>query len=58
VTPPVMRVMRGLEPLRELDTVIHEGMHGALPYLDEVAVERAATDLANLLWKLGYRRSE
>ena len=41
-----------------LDTVIHEALHAVRPELDEDAVARTATDIAHLLWKLGYRRTE
>ena len=40
---------------RLLDTLIHEGLHAALPHLMEHDVTRAATDIARVLWRLGYR---
>ena len=39
-----------------LDTAIHEGIHACLPDLDEPAVTQTATDIARLLWRLGYRK--
>lgn len=41
---------------RELDTLIHEMMHACCPYLDEFDVELTATEIANILWKMGYRK--
>ena len=40
---------------QRLDTVIHELLHAALPDLDEDAVNTTASDIARLLWRLGYR---
>jgi hypothetical protein len=42
---------------RRLDTEIHEFLHMANPSMDETYVNRQATDLAKILWALGYRRS-
>jgi len=39
-----------------LDTTIHESLHALLPFADEECVTRSATDIAHLLWGLGYRR--
>ena len=43
------------DQLHELDTVIHEALH-ACTELDECAVEESATDIARLLWRLGWRK--
>jgi hypothetical protein len=40
----------------ELDVIIHETIHAGFPDLIEQAVDEFATDLANLLWKLGWRK--
>jgi hypothetical protein len=39
-----------------MDTTIHEAIHAIRPELDEEAVASTATDIAHLLWRLGYRR--
>jgi hypothetical protein len=39
-----------------MDTLIHEALHCIRPELDEAAVADTATDIARLLWKLGYRQ--
>ena len=43
-------------PKEYLDTLIHEAYHELNPRAKEVTVLHAATALANLLWRLGYRR--
>lgn len=43
------------EPQR-LDTLIHEALHVTLPFLEEEAVDTAATEVANVLWRDGWRR--
>jgi len=40
----------------ELDTWIHETVHTALPNASEEQVVRIANDIAEVLWKVGYRR--
>ena len=47
---------RTLKGRRHLDTVIHELLHAAFYDLDEEAVRESATDIANVLWRMGYRR--
>ena len=42
--------------VRELDTYIHEFLHCADWSKDEEWVKTTAKDIANALWKLGYRR--
>lgn len=45
-----------LEPRTEMDIAIHEGLHVLFPYLPEDAVDEAGKTLADLLWRLGFRR--
>jgi hypothetical protein len=45
------------ESLADLDTIIHEALHAAMPYLDEPTINASATEVAKLLWKLGWRQS-
>ena len=42
----------------ELDTIIHEVMHACYFDLAEEAVDESASDLARILWRLGYRKVE
>jgi len=41
----------------ELDVILHESVHACMPYLHEDEVNESATDLARLLWKLGWRKT-
>jgi len=41
-----------------LDTIIHECLHAVYPFLHEDSVEQPATEIAAILWKLGYRKVE
>jgi hypothetical protein len=38
-----------------LDTLIHELIHASFPDLKEEAVLETASDIATVLWDLGYR---
>lgn len=40
-----------------LDTLIHEILHAGDWDKDEPWVDEVATDMARILWKLGYRRN-
>ena len=40
---------------RELDVIIHEVLHAADWHKDEHWVATVASDLARILWRLGYR---
>lgn len=39
-----------------LDTAIHEALHAAFPWMQEWIIFNTATEIANLLWKLGFRK--
>jgi hypothetical protein len=43
-------------PKDYLDTLIHEALHELLPNKSEKIILRLASSLANLLWRLGYRK--
>lgn len=45
-------------PKNYLDTVVHEALHHLLPKKEEKFILHAATSVANLLWRLGYRRKK
>ena len=51
----VVKVDAGLQGRDELETIIHELLHTALWDLDEHAVHATAKDLADSLFRLGYR---
>jgi hypothetical protein len=50
-----VKISSDMEGERLLDTVIHEALHAAYWDIEERAIEQTATDLARLLWRLGYR---
>ena len=43
---------------QELDTLIHEMLHASLDPVDEQYVQQTATDIARVLWRLGWRKTE
>ena len=43
-------------PKDYMDTIIHEALHHLFPKKKEPSILRSGTSLANLLWRLGYRR--
>lgn len=43
-------------PKDYLDTIIHEALHEIFPKKKEFSILKAGTSIANLLWRLGYRR--
>lgn len=49
-------IKAGQAPKRELDTLVHEAIHALGWWLDEEYVAKWATDITNMLWKLGFRR--
>lgn len=48
----------GMESKTEMDIAIHEGLHCLFPYLPEHDIDTAGKTLADLLWRLGYRRRD
>jgi len=46
------------DPRCELETVIHELLHGLDPKWREWWVGRSAEEIADVLWRLGYRKSK
>jgi len=53
-----IRVDRRLKNQDELEVFVHEAMHAIDWKLDEEHVGKASADLARMLWKLGYRKTE
>lgn len=50
-----IKVRRSLRGQLKLDTIIHECLHAALWDLGEESIDQAATDIARVLTRLGYR---
>lgn len=51
----LIRVRKSLRGIERLETLIHEMIHAEGWHIDEEFVERAAADMAAVLWQLGYR---
>lgn len=45
-----------LSPRAYLDCLLHEALHACFVNSPEQEIDRAATDLARFLWRLGYRK--
>ncbi len=41
-----------------IDIAVHETAHVVIPDLDESAVDRLGKHVADVLWRLGFRRDE
>lgn len=41
-----------------LDIAVHEVTHVVIPDLDEAAVDRLGKHVADVLWRLGFRRED
>lgn len=53
-----IRIRRGMDEFTTLDTIIHETLHAADFWKREEWVDQVGTDLAKILWRLGYRRED
>jgi hypothetical protein len=47
-----------LKGVAHLDAAVHEALHACFCELREDTVNRAATDIARWLWRLGYRKEK
>ncbi len=50
-----IRIRSNLKGEERLDTLIHEMLHAAMWSIDEEVIHAAASDIARVLWRLGYR---
>ena len=51
-------IKKDLPPKEELDTTLHELLHAADWSKDEEWVDQVGTDIAKILWRLGWRKPE
>ena len=56
-SPAKIEIDSRLIDIEELDTLIHEFTHLLQPYLDEEKVEMIGNEMAEFLWKQGYRKT-
>ena len=54
----VIAIDERLKGFRALDVIIHEVFHVQNPKWSEIMVEGKATELALILWELGFRKCE
>jgi hypothetical protein len=52
-----IRIASGQSQIDELDTCLHEFLHAIDWQRDEAHVAEAATDIARILYRLGWRRT-
>lgn len=52
-----MFIRKGLPEHEELEVILHECLHAADWSKDEEWVENASADIARVLWKMGWRKS-
>jgi hypothetical protein len=52
-----IRICHTLKGEKELDVTIHELLHACFWDMDETAINDSATDIARVLWRMGYRRT-
>lgn len=51
-----IRVRSSLTGKREMEVLLHELLHAADWHKDETWVATVASDVAHILWRLGYRK--
>lgn len=49
-------IAANLQPKEHLRVALHEAMHAENPEMSEQMVESQSSEMANFLWRLGYRR--
>ena len=52
-----LKIARNQDDKQRLDTLIHEGLHAAIPDLDESCVFETARDLATFILRDGWERN-
>ena len=56
--PMLIGILRDLEGLERMDTVIHEMLHGAFPSVKEGVISKLATAIATMLVEDGWERGK
>lgn len=55
---PRLVVNHGIDDKEGFNTLIHECLHACYPRISEKRIAKAANDIVDLLWALGFRRSK
>jgi hypothetical protein len=53
-----IRVRRTLRGEERLETILHEALHALYPDESESVIDSQGKDLANLMWRCGYRHTD
>lgn len=53
---PKIRIRQGLHPKYELEVILHELLHAGSYGMSEERVTDISTEMANLVWDLGWRK--
>jgi hypothetical protein len=53
----VLKIPYDGDTMGEMDAIIHGALHACFPFLMDDEIERSATDVARLLWRLDWRKS-
>ena len=56
VALPTVRIPLDGDEKHDLDTIIHESLHACFPDTGESAIDETGTSVAELLWRLGWRK--
>ena len=54
---PILEIDTRLKGRVRLETIIHEALHLACPFMPEIVVLRVARYIAMIVWHLEYRRA-
>jgi hypothetical protein len=53
-----IRLKSGLKGEEELEVLIHEMLHACFWDIAEESIDEAGVDIARVLWRLGYRKTD
>jgi len=56
--PPTIFILADINTKNGLETVLHESLHAENWSISEEKVDRIAREIADLLWRLGFRRKK
>jgi len=55
---PTISILASIDTRNGLETILHEGLHAEKWNISEEKVDRTAKEIADLLWRLGFRRKK
>ena len=57
-TEPILEIDSGLQGRARLETILHEGIHLACPWMPEEGVLKLGRYLAMITWHMNYREKD